>query len=167
MAPQAQLFYNDYNLESGAAKTAGALRIVKLVQSYGVKINGVGLQAHLASEVTATADQAAPSRDVLVNTLSSFTALGVDVAYTELDVRFTLPATPAKVQAQAKVFSDVVGSCLAVKRCVGITVWVSSACFVYLSIYPSIHPSIHPIHHETPCSPPLQVPIGPPLTYSS
>jgi endo-1,4-beta-xylanase len=38
--PSAKLFYNDYNLEYGEAKHQGALRIVKLVQSWSVKIDG-------------------------------------------------------------------------------------------------------------------------------
>jgi len=38
--PNAELFYNDYNLEYNGAKTAAAARIVDLVKSYGVKIQG-------------------------------------------------------------------------------------------------------------------------------
>ncbi|THZ98658.1 hypothetical protein D6C83_09081 [Aureobasidium pullulans] len=49
-----KLYYNDYNLEYNNNKTLGALRILKLVQSYGVQIDGVGLQAHLTSEATAS-----------------------------------------------------------------------------------------------------------------
>lgn len=47
--PNAKLYYNDYNLEYGLAKALGAQKIVKLVQSYGVRIDGVGLQGHLVS----------------------------------------------------------------------------------------------------------------------
>ena len=50
--PTAKLYYNDYNLEYAGAKYEGAQRIVKLIQSYGVEIDGVGLQAHLTSEGT-------------------------------------------------------------------------------------------------------------------
>ena len=52
--PKARLFYNDYNLEYAGDKWLGAQRIVKLVKQYGVKIDGVGLQAHLSSEATKT-----------------------------------------------------------------------------------------------------------------
>ena len=51
------------------------------------------------------------------------TALGVDVAYPELDIRFETPVTPAKLAVQADVFAAVAGSCVDTKRCVGITVW--------------------------------------------
>ncbi|KAK3708756.1 hypothetical protein LTR37_011277 [Vermiconidia calcicola] len=121
--PNAQLYYNDYNLESGGAKAKGAQRIVQLIQSYGVKINGVGLQAHLSSEVTPTSPSPAPDQATLENTLRMYTSQGVDVAYTEIDVRMNTPPTPAKLKKQADVYETVARSCLAVKRCVGMTTW--------------------------------------------
>jgi endo-1,4-beta-xylanase len=122
-----KLFYNDYNLEYGSAKALGAQRILKLVQSYGVQIDGVGLQAHLSSEATAsTGGGVTPDVKTLTNVLKLYTDLGVEVAYTELDVRFTTPATPAKLKAQADAYARVVQSCINVKQCVGITIWVSS-----------------------------------------
>jgi endo-1,4-beta-xylanase len=123
-----KLFYNDYNLEYGSAKALGAQRILKLVQSYGVQIDGVGLQAHLSSEATAsTGGGVTPDVKTLTNVLKLYTDLGVEVAYTELDVRFTTPATPAKLKAQAEAYARVVQSCINVKQCVGITIWVSSS----------------------------------------
>jgi endo-1,4-beta-xylanase len=55
-----------------------------------------------------------------------FADLGLDVAITELDIRMTLPATDALLAAQAENYKYVVNSCLAVSRCVGITVWDTS-----------------------------------------
>lgn len=122
--PDARLFYNDYNLEAGTAKAQGAARIVQLVQSYGVRIDGVGLQAHLTSEATPSSDNTvAPDLATLTSTLALFTDLGVDVAYTELDVRFLTPVTEEKLAAQAAVYVDVFNSCLANARCVGVTIW--------------------------------------------
>ncbi|KAG9961311.1 endo-1,4-beta-xylanase, partial [Aureobasidium melanogenum] len=119
-----KLYYNDYNLEYGSAKALGAQRILKLVQSYGVQIDGVGLQAHLSSEATAsTGGGVTPDVQTLTNVLKLYTDLGVEVAYTELDVRFTTPATDAKLKAQADAYARVVQSCINVKKCVGITVW--------------------------------------------
>lgn len=123
----AKLYYNDYNLEYGpdAAKTKGAVRIVKLVQSWGVKIDGVGFQGHLVTEKTKTQEVATPSQAVLEGSLRAFTDLGVDVAYTEVDIRMNTPSTSAKLQVQADCYARVAASCLAVPRCVGITLWVS------------------------------------------
>lgn len=121
-----KLYYNDYNLEYGNVKALGAQRILKLVQSYGVQIDGVGLQAHLSSEATAsTGGGVTPDVQTLTSVLKLYTGLGAEVAYTELDVRFTTPATDAKLKAQADAYTRVVQSCLNVKKCVGITVWVS------------------------------------------
>ncbi|KAL1879670.1 hypothetical protein VTK73DRAFT_6845 [Phialemonium thermophilum] len=127
--PNAKLFYNDYNLEYGAnsSKTLGALRIAKLVQSWGVKIDGVGFQGHLVVEPTGTQSIPTPGRDVLEGSLRAFADLGLDVAYTEVDIRMNTPSTPQKLQAQADAYARVAASCLAVPRCVGITIWVSSS----------------------------------------
>ncbi|KAK4112519.1 glycoside hydrolase family 10 protein [Canariomyces notabilis] len=123
--PASKLYYNDYNLEYGAdhPKTQGAVRIAKLVQSWGVKIDGVGFQGHLVSERTNTQSTPTPSQAVLESSLRAFTNLGLDVAYTEIDIRMNTPATAAKLQAAADAYARVAASCLAVERCVGMTIW--------------------------------------------
>ncbi|KAF4549241.1 putative glycosyl hydrolase family 10 protein 2 [Elsinoe fawcettii] len=121
--PHAKLFYNDYNLEYAGAKAEGAKRIVQLIKSYGVKIDGVGLQAHLASETTPTAPGAAPDEATLRKALQLYTSEKVDVIYTEIDIRMNTPATPEKLAVQAAAFERVARSCLAEKRCVGMTLW--------------------------------------------
>ncbi|CAO2648309.1 Nn.00g075760.m01.CDS01 [Neocucurbitaria sp. VM-36] len=120
---KAKLFYNDYNLEYNAEKTAAAKNIVKLIKSYGVKIDGVGYQAHLASEVTPTAPGPAPDQKTLEAALRATADEGVDVVYTEIDVRMNTPATPEKLAVQAATYQRIAASCLAVKRCIGMTVW--------------------------------------------
>ncbi|KAK3379134.1 glycoside hydrolase superfamily [Lasiosphaeria ovina] len=115
--PSAKLYYNDYNLEYFPVKADGAVRIVKLVQAAGVPIHGVGLQAHMTVGRT-------PSRENLTWTLNKYVALDLDVAYTELDIRIKpLPSNSSSLQAQAKEYEAMVGSCLDVPRCVGITLW--------------------------------------------
>jgi len=121
--PGAKLYYNDYNLEYGEAKHQGALRIVKLVQSYGVKIDGVGLQGHLVSEPTGTQSVVTPSVEVLTKVLQDYEDLGVDSAYTEIDIRMRTPSTSQKEQANAEAWARVATSCMNVKRCVGMTIW--------------------------------------------
>jgi len=124
VAPNAQLYYNDYNLEYNNEKTAGAKRIVELIQSYGVKINGVGFQAHLTSEgIPSSGGGVTPSQLVLETALTTMTDLSVDVAYTEIDVRLATPATPAKIEAHKAAYERISRSCLGVKRCVGMTIW--------------------------------------------
>jgi endo-1,4-beta-xylanase len=116
---------SDYNLEYNGAKTDGAARIVKLVQAYGLKIDGVGFQGHLVVERTNTQEVPTPSVEILTAALKKMTDLNVDVAYTEVDIRMNTPSNAAKLQAQAACYGRVVQSCMNLKRCVGITLWVS------------------------------------------
>jgi endo-1,4-beta-xylanase len=88
--------------------------LVSSLKSQGVPIDGVGLESHfILGQVPSS---------MLAN-MQRFTALGVDVAVTELDDRILLPATSANLQQQASDFSTVVKDCLAVPRCVGVTQW--------------------------------------------
>ena len=123
--PSAKLFYNDYNLEYGTEKHQGAIKIVKAVQSWGVKIDGVGLQGHLVTEKTNTQSIPTPSVETLTKVLQDYADLGVDSAYTELDIRMNTPSTTAKLQVQADAYARVAQSCINVSRCVGVTLWVS------------------------------------------
>ncbi|KAI8654825.1 Beta-xylanase [Fusarium keratoplasticum] len=115
--PDAKLYYNDYNLEGNGAKTERALELVKIVQDAGAPIDGVGFQGHLIVGQT-------PSRANLATVLKRFTALNVEVAYTELDIRHSsIPASESALKTQGDDFSNVVGSCLDVEGCVGVTIW--------------------------------------------
>jgi endo-1,4-beta-xylanase len=113
----AKLYYTDYGLESMTEKLNAAIIIVDDIQSRGIRIDGVGLQGH--SIVGAT-----PSRESLAATLHNFTSMGLEVAWTEVEIRHTtLPPTEAALQQQAQDYAAIVGSCLDVKECVGVTLW--------------------------------------------
>ncbi|KAG7286280.1 NAD(P)H-dependent D-xylose reductase (XR) [Staphylotrichum longicolle] len=121
--PAAKLYYNDYNLEYLGPKLQGAARIVKLVKSYGLKIDGVGYQAHLVTETTPTQSTPTPSEEDLTAALKVTADLGVDVAYTEIDIRMKTPSNAQKLQALADAYGRVARSCINVPRCVGMTIW--------------------------------------------
>lgn len=56
--------------------------------------------------------------------LKRFTALGVEVAFTELDIRHSsLPASSSALVTQGNDYANVVGGCLDVAGCIGVTVW--------------------------------------------
>jgi endo-1,4-beta-xylanase len=116
--PAAKLYYNDYNIEASGAKQQAVIGIINLIKNSGARIDGVGLQAHLIVGST-------PSRSALASVLNSYVSAGVsEVAYTELDIRFTsLPSTTSGQQQQAVDYVNVVGACLDVKACVGVTIW--------------------------------------------
>ncbi len=75
--PNAQLFYNDYN-EIDSIKRSKIVKLIKNLQSKGIPIHGIGLQAHWAVNE--------PSREQLEKTLGDFSKLGLKLQITELDV---------------------------------------------------------------------------------
>ena len=88
-----------------------------MLQARGIKIDGVGLQAHMIVGST-------PSLSTSKTVLSSFTALGVEVSYTEMDIRFSsLPPTDAGLVQQGTDYANLVGACVATTGCVGVTIW--------------------------------------------
>ncbi|MEH1129969.1 endo-1,4-beta-xylanase [Micromonospora sp. CPCC 206061] len=112
--PTAKLYYNDYNIEGLGAKSDAVYAMVQQFKAQGVPIDGVGMQAHLIlGQVPSSIQQ----------NIQRFANLGVDVAITELDIRMNLPRDAAKDAQQANDYRAVVNACLAVTRCVGITVW--------------------------------------------
>jgi endo-1,4-beta-xylanase len=80
--PQAELNYNDYNLEN-PAKRQGAIVLIKKLKAAGVPIAVVGDQAHVRYDW--------PSAEQEDQTVKELAAAGVKVAITELDVD-VLPA---------------------------------------------------------------------------
>ena len=90
---------------------------MRSLKAAGVPLHGVGVQAHeMVGEVP-------PFADVKRN-LEEFAALGVEVAITELDVRFSvLPPDEAGLEQQKRDFETIVRACREVEGCIGITVW--------------------------------------------
>ncbi|MEV6329213.1 endo-1,4-beta-xylanase [Streptomyces sp. NPDC051909] len=104
--PAAKLCYNDYNVENWTwAKTQAMYAMVRDFKQRGVPIDCVGFQSHFNND--------SPYNSNFRTTLQSFAALGVDVAVTELDIQ----------GASATTYANVTNDCLAVPRCLGITVW--------------------------------------------
>ncbi|MBO3745288.1 endo-1,4-beta-xylanase [Streptosporangiaceae bacterium NEAU-GS5] len=112
--PKAKLYINDYNIEFTGPKSNAYYTLVQQLLADHVPLDGVGFQGHLALQFGFP--------DLQPN-LQRFADLGVDVAVSELDIRMILPADDAKLATQAQWYSDVVKACLAVRRCVGITIW--------------------------------------------
>lgn len=77
--PDAELYYNDYGLETSKTKCDGAVAIVKRLQSKGIRIDGVGIQLHGGLTY--------PSAEGLEYAITNLAATGVKVMITELDIR--------------------------------------------------------------------------------
>ncbi len=80
--PNAELYYNDFALEN-EAKRKGALDLIRKLKAAHVPISGIGLQNHDKLDW--------PTTDQLEATIEAFSATGLKVMITELDVD-VLPA---------------------------------------------------------------------------
>ncbi|KAF7292930.1 Beta-xylanase [Mycena indigotica] len=114
--PKAKLYINDYNIDSAGAKSTAMQNLVKSLKAAGTPIDGIGIQGHLIVGQV-------PSKAALIANYQAFTALGVEIAITELDIRMTLPETPALRAQQQTDYNTVVSACKAVTGCVGVTIW--------------------------------------------
>ena len=81
--PKARLYYNDFSLEN-PAKRKGAVELMKKLKAAGVPISGIGLQDHNKMDEPTAQEEA--------ETIEAFSALGLEVNISELDVD-VLPRT--------------------------------------------------------------------------
>lgn len=75
--PNAQLYYNDYNMAM-AGKREGVVKMVGDLKRDGVKIDAIGMQSHLGLEF--------PTLDEFEKSILAYSSLGVKVMMTELDL---------------------------------------------------------------------------------
>ncbi|KAK7028843.1 hypothetical protein VNI00_014856 [Paramarasmius palmivorus] len=106
--PNAKLYYNDYGLEFPGAKQDGAFQLVSDLAAQGL-IDGIGFQGHL--------DVGNMPPD-LQGTLQRFADLGIDVAFTEVDIG----TKTQDFEQQAIDYATLTSACINVANCVGITV---------------------------------------------
>ncbi|HEX6036707.1 MAG TPA: endo-1,4-beta-xylanase [Longimicrobium sp.] len=82
-APDAELYYNDFNAWR-PAKRDGIMRMIRMLRREGIRIDGVGMQGHWGLHY--------PRTEHIEAAIDSFASLGVKVMITELDVD-VLPLT--------------------------------------------------------------------------
>ena len=75
--PDAELYYNDYSMALEGRRN-GVIKMVKNLQSKGIKIDGIGMQGHLLME--------GPSLEDFEKSILAYSDLGVTVMITELDL---------------------------------------------------------------------------------
>jgi endo-1,4-beta-xylanase len=75
--PDAELYYNDYNNEE-RAKREGVIRLVKRLQSKGIRIDGIGIQGHWHLD--------SPDLNIVDESIRKYSSLGVKVMITEMEI---------------------------------------------------------------------------------
>ena len=82
-APGTELYYNDFNAWR-PGKRDGIVRMIKMLQKEGIRIDGVGIQGHWGLNY--------PKTSYIEEAIDAYSACGVKVMITELDVD-VLPLT--------------------------------------------------------------------------
>ncbi|HMD17944.1 MAG TPA: endo-1,4-beta-xylanase [Terriglobales bacterium] len=117
--PQALLFYNEAEAEVVNPKSDAIYAMVRDFRQRGVPIDGVGFQMHIAN---LHADVASISANI-----KRFTALGVQVHVTEMDVALPVDAdrnpSQADLQRQAEIYRQIAAACLSHPGCAAIETW--------------------------------------------
>jgi len=115
--PAAKLYLNDYNIELPGSKQDAMFNLASSLKSQGVPLDGIGFESHfIIGQIS--------NESTLQSSMARFTALGLDVAITELDDRFTsLPPSSSGLQQQSTEFGRVVQACVQTPRCPGVTQW--------------------------------------------
>jgi endo-1,4-beta-xylanase len=112
--PSAKLFYNDIGADELNPKSDAIYRMVIDFKKRGVPIDGVGFQMHVGLG-------GFDFKSVAAN-LARFTALGVEVQITELDVAIPQHSFFGELR-QARVYRDAVNVCKATRGCTAIQIW--------------------------------------------
>jgi endo-1,4-beta-xylanase len=117
--PQALLFYNEAEAEVVNPKSDAIYAMVRDFRQRGVPIDGVGFQMHIAN---LRADVVSISANI-----ERFTALGVQVHITEMDVALPVDANgnarPEDLERQADIYRQIATACLAHRGCTAIQTW--------------------------------------------
>jgi endo-1,4-beta-xylanase len=117
--PQALLFYNDYSNASINAKSDAIYKMAQDFIARGVPLHGIGLQMHLTNANTDLSN--------IEPNIQRLTALGLQVQYTELDVRLPVDssgsATPAMLATEAQIYGQAVAICLKYPLCTAVQTW--------------------------------------------
>jgi len=117
--PQALLFYNEAGAEVVNPKSDAIYAMVRDFRQRGVPIDGVGFQMHIEK---LRADVASISANI-----KRFTALGVQVHITEMDVALPVDPNgnprPEDLQMQADIYREVAAAFLSHPGCTAIQTW--------------------------------------------
>jgi endo-1,4-beta-xylanase len=113
--PKAKLFLNDYNVEGIKANSTAYYDLARRLRAEGVPVQGFGIQGHLGIQYGFPGD--------VGDNVKRFADLGMQTAFTEVDVRMILPVDAEKQATQATYFRGLLDACLGSRSCTSFTVW--------------------------------------------
>ena len=117
--PQALLFYNEAEAEEINAKSDAIYAMARAFKHDGVPIDGIGFQMHvnnLRANIASISDN-----------IARFTALGLQVHITEMDVALPVDAngnaTAEDLNRQAELYRQIAAACVSHPGCTAIQTW--------------------------------------------
>ncbi len=121
--PNAELYYNDYNIEDDGSKLASVLRMADELLANNIPISGIGFQMHVNYDW--------PSAQTIGTTFAKVAAKGLKVKVTELDIKMNPHGdrnvfTAEIAEQQKQRYQEIIAAYFAnvpVKQRGGISVW--------------------------------------------
>jgi endo-1,4-beta-xylanase len=103
--PDAQLYYNEYDIQGLGLKTNRTLELVSWLRSEGAIVNGIGIQWHINLSTTITPG------DTYYQSAQQFIDHGLDFMVTELDVAVPTkggyPINPEDLEKQGFIYRSI------------------------------------------------------------
>ncbi|WP_461206681.1 endo-1,4-beta-xylanase [Clostridium sp. DL1XJH146] len=114
--PDAKLFINDYLVEEGGPKADAYYNLIKELLDKDVPIDGAGFQFHIDME------QPLDMTSVYTN-LQRFIDLGIDIDFTEIDVRMAGTPDEKMLANQGKIYRDLMEMAIHFDAITSYTLW--------------------------------------------
>ena len=113
--PKVKLYLNDYATDNINPKSTAYYELAQKLLRERAPLDGIGFQGHLDLQYPLPID--APQN------LARFDKLGLETAFSEVDVRFDLPVDNWKTTGQVGSFNTLLQACLLTRHCVRFTLW--------------------------------------------
>jgi endo-1,4-beta-xylanase len=110
-----KLYLNDYAIDNINPKSTAYLEYAKQLLRQRAPLHGMGFQGHLDLQYPIPHDAYA--------NLRRFDDIGLETAFTEVDVRYFLPSSTYNTAGQVGSFTILMQACLLTPRCVMFTLW--------------------------------------------
>lgn len=110
--PDANLMYNDYDIDEIGRKSDAAYELLSDLKASGVPVDVIGLQAHLKTDLPLFLKS-------MIKNMERFADLGLKIQLTEVDVGFSSSAKPTTLalDIQAQYYRNTLKACMKVQEC--------------------------------------------------
>jgi endo-1,4-beta-xylanase len=115
--PEAKLFVNEYGAETINAKSNALYAMARDFLKRGVPLDGIGFEVHVGTDFDSFASLGSFRKNV-----SRFAALGLQIQFTEVDVRLRSGDSGSLTQ-QAWAYRDLLRECLRQPACTAFQIW--------------------------------------------